>query len=217
VTLSTGVLLASIALGVLYGVAFCWRPHSLLKLIVKTGSTALLALWAYLLGGPVLLVAGLALSALGDFFLEADENDKFLLPGMAAFFAAHVAYIALFWALPQADRTLLILAAQIGLIACGVVFIRWLAPWVTKDMRFPVIGYGAIILMMGAAALRLDPTYLPVLLGALMFIASDVILSFQLFVRPADAPKRALPSIALWFLYYGGQALIAWGVLRNLA
>ena len=48
-------------LGVLYGTAFCWRPHSLLKLIVKTGSTALLALWAYLLGGPVLLVAGLAL------------------------------------------------------------------------------------------------------------------------------------------------------------
>jgi len=50
-----------------------------------------------------------------------------------------------------------------------------------------------------------------------MFIASDVILSFQLFVRPADAPKPALPSIALWFLYYGGQALIAWGVLSNLA
>ena len=60
-------------------------------------------------------------------------------------------------------------------------------------------------------------TYLLVLLGALMFIASDVILSFQLFVRPADAPKPALPSIALWFLYYGGQALIAWGVLSNLA
>ena len=71
--------------------------------------------------------------------------------------------------------------------------------------------------MMGAATLRLEPAYLLVLLGALMFIASDVILSFQLFVRPADAPKPALPSIALWFLYYGGQALIAWGVLSNLA
>ena len=80
-----------------------------------------------------------------------------------------------------------------------------------------MIGYGGIILVMGAAALRLEPAYLLVLLGALMFIASDVILSFQLFVRPADAPKPALPSIALWFLYYGGQALIAWGVLSNLA
>ncbi|CAN0472681.1 unnamed protein product, partial [Scytosiphon promiscuus] len=77
VTLPTGVLLASMVLGVLYGTAFCWRPHSLLKLIVKTGSTALLALWAHLLGGPVLLVAGLALSSLGDFFLAAAENDKF--------------------------------------------------------------------------------------------------------------------------------------------
>jgi uncharacterized membrane protein YhhN len=216
-TTQTGILLASMALGGLYGVALCWRPHSLFKLVVKTGSTALLALWAYLLGGPVLLVAGLALSSLGDFFLEADEGDRFLLPGMGAFFAAHIAYIALFWALPQADRSVLNLAAQIGLIASGVVFIRWLAPSVTKQMRLPVILYGGIILMMGAAALRLEPAYLPVLLGALMFIASDVILSFQLFVRPADAPRLALPSIALWFLYYGGQALIAWGVLGNLA
>ena len=86
-TLQTGILLASMALGGLYGVALCWRPHSLFKLVVKTGSTALLALWAYLLGGPVLLVAGLALSSLGDFFLEADEGDRFLLPGMGAFFA----------------------------------------------------------------------------------------------------------------------------------
>lgn len=205
------VLLGSLVLGTLYGAAFSWRSHSLLKLIIKTASTALLAVWAFMVGGPLLVVAGLALSSLGDFFLEADEGDRFLLPGMGAFFAAHVAYIALFWALPQADQSLLILAAQSGLILCGVLFIRWLAPWLPPKMRWPVFLYGGVILMMGAAALRLDPVFLPIMIGALMFIASDVILSIELFKRPEGAPKRPLPSIALWFLYFGGQALIAWG------
>ena len=66
---------------------------------------------------------------------------------------------------------------------------------------------------MGAAALRLDTAYWLVTLGAVMFIASDAILSLQLFRKPADEPAGIAPSLAVWFLYFGGQALIAWGML----
>ena len=141
-------LFGALALGLVYGAGFCYRGKGPVALLVKTGSTALLALWAYLAGGPVLLVAGLALSSAGDAFL-ALEGERWLKPGMAAFFLAHV--------------------------------------------------------------------YWPVTLGAIMFIASDMILSLQLFRKPADQPAGTVSSLGVWTLYFGGQALIAWGVLNTLA
>jgi uncharacterized membrane protein YhhN len=206
---------AAIALGLLYGVGFCYRAKGLTGLLVKTGSTALLALWAYLAGGPLLLVAALALSSLGDLFL-AKDGERWLMPGMAAFFLAHVAYVALFWGLDFAPRTVLNLTAQIALIFGGAAFVRWLSPWL-GTMRVPVFAYAAVILVMGAAALRLDAAYWLVTLGALMFIASDTVLSLQLFCKPAEEPAGVKSSLAVWTLYFGGQALIAWGILRVLA
>ena len=203
----------AIVLGVLFWAGWCWRGKGgWVKLAVKTASTALLAVFAYMAGGPWLVVAGLALSSAGDAFLALSE-EKWLKPGMAAFFLAHVAYIALFWGLPQTDRTLLNLAAQILLVFGGVVFVRWLAPWLGA-MRYPVFAYTAVILVMGAASLRLDPAYVLVTLGAVMFVASDMILSLQLFTRPAGEAPRLVPSLAVWGLYFFGQALIAWGVVR---
>ncbi|WP_321488265.1 lysoplasmalogenase [uncultured Hyphomonas sp.] len=209
----TAALVGAIVLGVLYWVGWCWREGGGLPgLILKTGSTALLAVFAYMAGGPWLLVAGLALSSAGDAFLAMDRpgEDKWLKPGMAAFFLAHVAYVALFWALPQAERSLLNLGAQFALVIGGVAFVRWLAPSL-GPMRIPVFAYTAIILVMGAAALRLPAPFLLVTLGAVMFVASDMILSLQLFTRPAGAPKRVGSSLAVWGLYFFGQALIAWG------
>jgi len=132
---------------------------------------------------------------------------------MAAFFLAHVAYVALFWGLPQAERNLLNLAAQAVLVFGGVIFVRQLAPWLGA-MRLPVFAYTGVILVMGAASMRLEPQYALVTLGAVMFVASDMILSLQLFTKPAGEPPRLVPSLAVWGLYFFGQALIAWGVVR---
>lgn len=212
----TAALYGALAFGLIYGAAYCYREKSPLGLLVKTGSTALLALWAFLEGGPVLLVVALALSAVGDAFL-AGKQERWLLPGMAAFFAAHAAYVPLFWGMAVDERTLPVLAAQIVLVFGGAGFVRWLAPWVAPGMRLPVIAYAAVILVMGAAALALTPSFWIVTLGALMFIASDVILSLQLFRKPADQPTRVPASLAVWMLYFGGQVLIAWGVLQGAA
>ncbi len=206
----------ALALGLIYEAAFCYRDKGLAGFLVKTGSTALLALWAYLAGGPVLLVLALAFSSLGDAFL-AGKQARWLLPGMGAFFIAHAAYVPLFWGLAVDERTLPILAAQIILVLGGAGFVRWLAPWVEPGMRLPVIAYGALILVMGAAALALMPSWWIVTLGAMMFIASDVILSLQLFRKPADQPTSIPASLAVWALYFGGQVLIAWGVLQGIA
>lgn len=216
-TLGEGALAGALALGAVYGAVFCYREKGIAGFLVKTGSTALLALWAWLAGGPVLLVAALALSSLGDAFL-ADKGQRGLLPGMAAFFLAHAAYVPLFWGLADGvGWSWPVKFGQLVLVIGGAAFLRWLVPSVDRGMRLPVMAYAAVILVMGAAAIALPPALWKVTLGALMFIASDVILSLQLFRRPADAPPLLMPSLAVWFLYFGGQALITWGVVSGAA
>lgn len=172
---------------------------------------------AWASGGPWLLWAALLASAVGDLFL-AGKPQRWLLPGMAAFFLAHVFYVALFWQLGEGGGwSWPVQAGQAALVIGGALYIRWLVPWIEPKMRLPVIAYGAVILLMGAAALALPGAYGLVTAGALMFIASDAILAHQLFCRPADAPPQKLPSYAVWFLYFFGQAAIMLGLIRPLS
>lgn len=172
---------------------------------------AILALIAFASGATWLLWAALAASAVGDAFL-AGKPDRWLLPGMAAFFLAHVFYVILFWQLGEGGWSWPVKTGQAALVLAGAAYIRWLMPWLGK-MRVPVLAYGAVILMMGAAAIALPQAYWPVTLGALMFIASDAILAHQLFCRPAEAPPQKLASYAVWFLYFFGQAAILLGLV----
>ncbi len=201
------------ALAILYGLAFSHRPPGLVKLAVKVASMAGLTAVAAFAGAPPLLVAGLAASAVGDAFL-AGRPQRWLLPGMAAFVLAHVFYVLLFWQLGErAGWTSPVKAGQAVLVFGGAFYVRWLLPSIEPKMRLPVILYGAVILMMGAAAIALPAQYGLVTIGALMFIASDAILAGQLFGRPADAPPQRLVSYAVWFLYFFGQAALALGLI----
>lgn len=210
-----GVFIVSMVLGAAYWAVWCYREKGPAGLLVKTGSVALLAIWAFLMGGPLLLVAALALSAVGDGFL-AGKAERWLLPGMAAFFLAHAAYVPLFWQMGEAGWTWPVKAGQVALVVGGVLFARWLLPSVEPKMRLPVMLYTGVILMMGAAAIALPGVYLLATLGALMFIASDVILSFLLFRHPKDQPANIPASLAVWGLYFGGQVLIALGVIGSV-
>lgn len=215
-TAGAGVLIASLVLGAAYWAVWCYREKGLAGLLVKTGSVVLLAAWAFLAGGPALLVAALAFSALGDAFL-AGRAERWLLPGMAAFFLAHAAYVPLFWELGEGGWIWPVKLGQAALVIGGVLFLRWLLPFVEPKMRVPVILYTGVILMMGAAGIALPGAYWLATLGALMFIASDVILSLLLFRQPKDQPANIPASLGVWGLYFGGQVLIALGIAGNLA
>ncbi|MCU0733034.1 MAG: lysoplasmalogenase [Hyphomonas sp.] len=168
---------------------------------------------AYAAGGPWMLWAALIASAVGDLFL-AGKPERWLLPGMGAFFLAHVFYVVLFWQLGEGTGSgWPVKIAQAALVFGGAFYIRWLVPWIDAKMRVPVIVYGAVILMMGAAAIALPSVYGLVVAGALMFIASDSILAHQLFYRPVDAPPSKAASYAVWFLYFFGQAAITFGLI----
>jgi uncharacterized membrane protein YhhN len=62
------------------------------------------------------------------------------------------------------------------------------------------------------AAFTLDLSYWPAILGAAAFMGSDAILSVRLFKNPDQ--WGSLGDNAVWWLYYGGQALIAYAFLR---
>ena len=194
-----------------YGFLFSYRGEGPARAVLKVSGVAILAAIAFATGGPWLLWAALLASAIGDAFL-AGKPERWLLPGMAAFFLAHVFYVILFWQMGQGGAGWPVKVAQAALVLGGAAYIFWLSPSLGK-MRLPVIAYGAVILMMGAAALDLPIANWLVALGALMFIASDALLANELFRRPPGEAARKLPSIALWFLYFFGQAAITLGVV----
>lgn len=148
-----------------------------------------------------LVLAALALSWLGDVLLIPDD-DRVFRAGVGAFGLAHVAYLAAF-ALRGIDplrAALAALAAALAVVAAA----RWLRPHVPPDMKLPVNAYMAIISAMvvaAAGASRADPW---ILVGAVLFYASDLLVARQRFVAPSPwNPAVGLP------LYYTAQLVLA--------
>jgi uncharacterized membrane protein YhhN len=93
-----------------------------------------------------------------------------------------------------------------GALALGAGLVSWL--W--KDLgalRPAVIAYALAISAMVGAAFSLPATRIGAVVGAIGFMLSDGVLSWRLFKwgeRPA-----VLADHLVWWLYFGGQLLIA--------
>ncbi|MCO5158741.1 MAG: lysoplasmalogenase [Aquamicrobium sp.] len=212
-SLPNGTLLLSVAAALLY-LPVQGRAPSLRRSVVKTTATALLAVLAFIEGGPFLLVAALALSAAGDFFLARDGETAFLA-GLASFLAAHLAYVPLFLSVGggmeiltwQLWRLGLVLLAAIG----AALLMRRLLAAVAPQMRVPVAVYAAAILAMLLAAATVPSPV--ILIGAILFVLSDSLLAIGRFLTPPDSPRQRPIGAAVWVLYYLAQAAIALGFL----
>jgi uncharacterized membrane protein YhhN len=213
-------LLALAALAALaYQIAFAARPegsHSPAASLIKTLSTAALALAGVAAQAPALIIAGLALGSAGDFALSRPGTRAFLA-GMAAFALGHLAYVAAFVTRGLELGGPVFGPVQTGLLVLLVLLIAstevWLAPR-TADMRGPVRGYGLIIGAMAAAVILLPAHAGDRILqtGAVLFLLSDTLLAIRLFVARGEPAQRAL-GYAVWPAYWLGQALILWGSL----
>ncbi|OYX40465.1 MAG: hypothetical protein B7Z02_18265 [Rhodobacterales bacterium 32-67-9] len=204
--LAAGLCALAAALAALYGAVFTGRAPSWPKTLVKTGAVAALAVAALPLGAPGLIGTGLALGALGDFFLSRPGTRAFLA-GMAAFAAGHLAYAAEFFTTGTRPPV----AAALALIVLALSTELWLSPR-TGALRGPVRAYVVVIVAMALAALTLPADGQLALAGALLFLASDLLLALDLFVVAAPGVKRLLGP-ALWAAYWGGQALILAGMV----
>lgn len=203
----------SLAASLVYGIILVGRPPSLLRLVVKTAAVAALAVLAWRTQNGLLLVAALALSALGDAFMA--DPKRFLPAGMASFLLAHIAYIVLFFPLLQpelvAQEPWRLVAIAATAAVASVLFV-WLWPTLGK-LKAAVAAYVLAIGTMVIESLMLAPEFWPVTLGAALFMASDAILAAQLFREAKLAGSQRLTQWAVWFLYWGAQALILKGFI----
>lgn len=204
--------LISLAAALLYGLWLTHQPPSWYRTAVKTAAVSALAGAGFFAGAPLLLVLALVFSALGDAFLAGDAK-KWLTPGMAAFFVAHVLYAPLFLGVGSGLAELSYLGRRLGAavaaLIVGALLVRWL--WSSfGPMRYMVGLYILAILAMVAASFTLPLSYWPSMVGAIAFMASDSILAVQLFKDPTVFGRPRLAGLAIWFLYWGGQTAIAW-------
>nr|WP_159075256.1 lysoplasmalogenase family protein [Celeribacter baekdonensis] len=68
--------------------------------------------------------------------------------------------------------------------------------------------YVGLICAMAVAALSLPDLYRMASVGALLFMASDLILALQMFRMPAGTKRARWAGYALWTLYILGQMAI---------
>jgi uncharacterized membrane protein YhhN len=197
----------SAAFSVAYAIGFLRRAPSVTRTAVKALAVAFLAVVVLIEDGPWLLAAALALCALGDALLARSEPGD-LERGIAAFFAGHLFYILLFLVAGGGlGLNAIAIGAQLAIIAASVFIARRLYSSLDA-MRAPVLAYVGVIVAMTLLALGLPPVLWLASLGAVLFLASDAILSFELFAWPKDAPQRRWSDRAVWGLYYAAQVLI---------
>ncbi len=183
--------------------------------VLKTIPVAAMAIVAKDGAAPTALVVALGLSALGDFLL-AHRGEKPFLAGLAAFLAAHIAYVWLF--LGAAGSGAFILPAEVWRLAAAILIVvhtafmaRILLGAVGDRLRLPVLIYILAIAAMGVSgALHVTPQ---VFAGVALFIASDTLLAVERFLVPENSAYKPMLKKAVWVTYIGAQILILLGII----
>jgi uncharacterized membrane protein YhhN len=164
-----------------------------------------------------LVVAALAFGMAGDVFLMIPlQKERMFMAGLGAFLVNQLLYVAAFllsvdW---RAGFEPGLLLFAVPYLVYGIVMYRVLEKHLGK-MKGAVIVYMAAILMMGLSSLlrRIShegPAFWLVLIGALVFIASDSILAYDKFVSRVRLGK---PLIMLTYL--AAQLLITRGFVLS--
>ena len=164
-----------------------------------------------------LLLTALTFSWIGDvILLFADKGEIYFILGLVAFLVSHVFYIVLFskQTISKTISNKLSFVASIALILLYFFgMITTLGPKL-GPLTVPVVVYAIVISSMLFFALKGSfqwntIPYQSVLIGAVLFIASDSILAFNKFYQPIP-----YASFLIMITYLGAQYGIVWGILN---
>jgi uncharacterized membrane protein YhhN len=163
-------------------------------------------------------IFALAFGWIGDIFLMFDYRTNFYLLGSGAFLLGHVSYI-LDYSLAFGNITDFPLWRLVLYLPVLLIFLLYALPRINGKMKGkekPVtMVYGAILLLMALATLFrlpvadiLDPRFLYVWLGALLFVLSDAILAVDRF-------HKRISRAMVWIMssYAIGQFFIVYGLI----
>jgi len=189
----------------IYAFKHLGREISLARSFWKTLPLIIMAGIAIYFHASPLLPVAMLLCALGDYFLS-QGHDRFI-PGLLAFLAGHIVYIALFATLsvgPNFHWPMLLIILYSSVFAAYM----WHA---TGKHRWPVLAYILVITAMAGASLTLPLVYFLAVVGVFVFVFSDSVLAVRMFVIRDQQVKLVL-SWVVWISYITGQSFILIGV-----
>jgi uncharacterized membrane protein YhhN len=153
-------------------------------------------------------VAALVVSLAGDVLLMLPQD--LFVPGLAAFLAAHLCYVAGFW---SAGPTGVALAVAVVVVVAVVAPLgRAILAAIGRaglpgELRIAVAAYMTVISAMLATALATGNVLAAV--GATLFVASDSMIAWDRFVR-----RLPWAPVAIMVTYHLGQAGLVASLLR---
>jgi len=153
-----------------------------------------------------LIVAGLLLSATGDVFLAISGKGYFIF-GLSFFAAAHVVYILALFREPVLKRRRSIIT--VVFLLYGLIIGYFIVPNLQR-LQIPVSIYIVLLILMGISAVAGRNNHYLVIVGAALFIISDSIIAFNMFLM-----KISNSSFWIMVTYYPAQFLITKGVLKT--
>lgn len=200
--------------------SFLSRQRAATRLRLTSSLTLVVAAWSWYLVAratpPVaefaLLVAlGMTLGFVGDLLLaDALPIAQGFLAGMAAFALGHIAYIAAILSqTPQVQWAVAGIALLIGLAGWYAVVFRG-----GKDalmLRGAALPYALLLATTAGAAMGLaiqTPTFLPLAVGAALFLASDLLVAGEHFGRM----RFPHSGDVVWLTYGPAQMLIVYAI-----
>ncbi|MFZ4635392.1 MAG: lysoplasmalogenase [Saprospiraceae bacterium] len=175
------------------------------------------------------IAGALVASTIGDVLLMLNPvsgGQLYFLLGLAAFLFAQMQYIGAFgsragWHLGYLNAHPLHILPM-ALYLCVFLWVLW--PHLSTGMQVPVVFYGLALCTMVLSAVNLRgvisrSAWRPLMLGAVLFLASDSVLAFNKFVYPFSGARVVIMAtyiLGQWFLVQGAiQTLFINGPTRQ--
>ena len=139
------------------------------------------------------------------------DGEKLFVFGLASFLIAHLLYIVLF--VRNRPKPVIASAGQKIIAALVMIFSAAMFAWLWPslgDLKLPVAAYLCAITGMGVTATLAGFRVPWVVIGAMLFIASDSMIAVGKFKSPIE-----YGNYLIWITYYVGQLLITLGFIRE--
>lgn len=187
------------------------RGQAAAKVVAKLAASTFFVLVAVSLDAQrstygQLILGALVLGWIGDALLLFSEPRAFMA-GLVAFLLSHTLFAAAF-AIGDLSVIAMAIASGVAVVFGGAV-LRWLLPHTPAPFKVPVLVYVIVILGMcivAAGHARACDRW-GVLVGAILFAASDLAVARQRFVRPGY-----INHLWGWPAYFVAQLVFAWTV-----
>jgi uncharacterized membrane protein YhhN len=165
----------------------------------------------YAVNFKILFLLALLFALMGDIFLLG-EGFTYFLCGLGSFFIMQILYSFVFYS-SKAKIVIQDILGSVFLLVYGAILITLLWPNLSSSLKLPVSLYSVAIIFMAYFAMirkKSNATYVPVLLGSLLFIASDSLLALNEFT---DFINHA--GLGVMATYIAAQFLIVTGITEE--